>query len=180
MHRSKQLYSITSSARESSIGEMVRARRSLHIARNSAGVSIIGTAMKTKFHRARDKPGLFAARRFSLHHCHRMLTASIVAWSSLIVPLAVFEPAWPEEIVQARREPEPSKCNCSQFRVILDAGHTAEAPGAVSARNVPECRNSYRASLIYTHSYLPLRGHRYERPVLALGPHKGAALGDEL
>jgi hypothetical protein len=38
MHRSKQLYSITSSVRESSIGGMVRARRSLHIARNSAGV----------------------------------------------------------------------------------------------------------------------------------------------
>jgi hypothetical protein len=98
MHRSKQLYSITSSVRESSIGGMVRARRSLHIARNSAGVSIIGTAMKTKFHRARGKLGLFAARRLSLHHCHRMLTASIVASSSLIVPLAVFKPAWPEEI----------------------------------------------------------------------------------
>jgi N-acetylmuramoyl-L-alanine amidase len=97
-----------------------------------------------------------------------------------IVPLAVFKPAWPEEIEKARREPEPSKCNCSQFRVILDVGHTAEAPGAVSARNVPECRNSYRASLIYTHSYLQRRGHRCERPVLALGPHIGAALGDEL
>src|SRR5260370_27569107 len=111
MHRSKKLYAITSSARESRIGGMVRARRSLHIARNSAGVSIIGTAMKTKFHRARGKPGLFAARRLSPHHCHRMLTASIVASSSLIVPLAVFKPAWPEEIEQARREPEPSKSN---------------------------------------------------------------------
>ncbi len=87
----------------------------LHIARNSAQVSIISTAMKTKFHRARGKPGLFAARRLSLRHCHRMLTASIVASSSLIVPLAVFKPAWPEEIEKARREPEPSKCNCSQF-----------------------------------------------------------------
>jgi N-acetylmuramoyl-L-alanine amidase len=93
--------------------------------------------MKTKFHRARGEPGPFAARRWSLRHCHRMLTASIVA-SSLIVPLAVLKPAWPKEIEQARRQPKPSKCDRSQFRVILDVGHTAEAPGAISARNVPE------------------------------------------
>src|SRR5229473_4148681 len=93
--------------------------------------------MKTKSHRARGKLGLLAARRLSLRHCHRMLTASIVA-SSLILPLAVFEPAWPKEIEQARRQPKPSTCDRSQFRVILDVGHTAEAPGAISARNVPE------------------------------------------
>lgn len=94
--------------------------------------------MKTNFHRARGKLGPLAARRLSLHHCHRMLTASIVALSSLIVPLAVSKPAWPKEIEQARRKPKPSKCDRSKFRVILDVGHTAEAPGAISARNVPE------------------------------------------
>ncbi len=93
--------------------------------------------MKTKLHRARGDPRPLAARRLSLH-CHRMLTASIVAASSLIVALAVTEPAWPKEIKQARSEPEPSKCDRSQFRVILDVGHTVEAPGAISARNVPE------------------------------------------
>ncbi len=66
-----------------------------------------------------------------------MLTASIVA-SSLIVPLAVSKPAWPKQIKQARNESEPSKCDRSKFRVILDVGHTVEAPGAISARNVPE------------------------------------------
>jgi N-acetylmuramoyl-L-alanine amidase len=66
-----------------------------------------------------------------------MLTASILA-SSLIVPLAVSKPAWPKEIKQARSEPKPSKCDRSKFRVILDVGHTAEASGAISARNVPE------------------------------------------
>jgi N-acetylmuramoyl-L-alanine amidase len=58
--------------------------------------------------------------------------------------LAVFKPAWPEEIQQARREPQPSKCDRSQFRVILDVGHTAEALGAISARNVPEYYFNYR------------------------------------
>jgi N-acetylmuramoyl-L-alanine amidase len=66
-----------------------------------------------------------------------MLTASILA-SSLIVPLAVSKPAWPKEIKLARSEPKPSKCDRSKFRVILDVGHTAEASGAISARNVPE------------------------------------------
>jgi N-acetylmuramoyl-L-alanine amidase len=67
-----------------------------------------------------------------------MLTASMVALSSLIVPLAVLKPAWPKEIEHVRRQPKPSTCDRSQFRVILDVGHTAEAPGAISARNVPE------------------------------------------
>src|ERR1700737_1189014 len=105
--------------------------------------SIITAAMK-KFHRAGCKVGLFAVRRLSLPRCHRVLTALTVASSSLIMPLAVFKPAWPEEIQQVRREPQPSKCDRSQFRVILDVGHTAEAFGAISARNVPEYYFNYR------------------------------------
>src|SRR3954449_7613264 len=31
-----------------------------------------------------------------------------------------------------------SSCNRGRFRVILDVGHTAEEPGAISARGVPE------------------------------------------
>src|SRR6478672_11314972 len=93
--------------------------------------------MKTKFHGTRGKLGAVAAGRLWLHHCHRMLTASIVALS-LIVPLAVSKPAWPKEVKQARSEPKPSKCDRSQFRVVLDVGHTVESEGAISARNVPE------------------------------------------
>jgi N-acetylmuramoyl-L-alanine amidase len=94
-------------------------------------------AMKTKSHQARGKLGPLAARRLSLHIYHRMLTALIVA-SSLFVPLAISKPAWPKQIKQARGESKPSKCDRSQFRVILDVGHTVESQGAISARNVPE------------------------------------------
>src|SRR5260370_18427969 len=94
-------------------------------------------AMRTKFRRTRDKLRLFAAGRLSLRRCHRMLTASVLA-SSLMVPMAVVEPAWPKEIEEARRQPKPSTCDRSQFRVVLDVGHTVDAPGAMSARNVPE------------------------------------------
>jgi N-acetylmuramoyl-L-alanine amidase len=68
----------------------------------------------------------------------------MVVSSSLMMPLAVSKPAWPEEIQQARSAPQPSKCDRSQFRVILDVGHTAEASGANSARNVPEYYFNYR------------------------------------
>jgi N-acetylmuramoyl-L-alanine amidase len=57
--------------------------------------------------------------------------------------------AWPKEIARAppkpgtppkRRTSKPAvlKCDPSKFPIILDVGHTAEAPGAMSARNVPE------------------------------------------
>jgi N-acetylmuramoyl-L-alanine amidase len=97
-----------------------------------------------KRHRAGAQVGLFAVGRLSLHRYHRILIAMTVASSSLIMPLAAFKPAWPEEIQEARREPQSSKCDRSQFRVILDVGHTAEALGAVSARNVPEYFFNYR------------------------------------
>jgi N-acetylmuramoyl-L-alanine amidase len=57
--------------------------------------------------------------------------------------------AWPKEIARAppkpgtppkRRTSKPValKCDPSKFRVVLDVGHTTEAPGAISARNVLE------------------------------------------
>jgi len=35
-------------------------------------------------------------------------------------------------------KPVALKCDRSKFSIVLDVGHTAEAPGAMSARNVPE------------------------------------------
>ena len=32
----------------------------------------------------------------------------------------------------------PAKCDPAAFRVVVDVGHTAEVPGAISARGVPE------------------------------------------
>jgi N-acetylmuramoyl-L-alanine amidase len=39
----------------------------------------------------------------------------------------------------ARAEPRPTDaCARAAFRVVIDVGHTAQAPGATSARGVPE------------------------------------------
>jgi N-acetylmuramoyl-L-alanine amidase len=40
--------------------------------------------------------------------------------------------------VRARPKPAAPTCERAKFRLVLDVGHTAEAPGAKSARNVPE------------------------------------------
>lgn len=70
--------------------------------------------------------------------------ALILASLLLVAPLPTFKPVWPQKVEQAGTEPEPSKCDRSQFSVILDVGHTAEAPGAISARNVPEYQFNLR------------------------------------
>src|SRR5262245_47005776 len=35
-------------------------------------------------------------------------------------------------------EPRPAACARAAFRVVIDVGHTAQVPGAISARGVPE------------------------------------------
>jgi len=65
--------------------------------------------------------------------CVRRL--AIAALLSLVLPSASF--AASDEAPPAA-PPEGSKCNRAQFRLILDVGHTAEVPGATSARGLPE------------------------------------------
>ena len=38
----------------------------------------------------------------------------------------------------------PAKCDPAAFRVVVDVGHTAEVPGAISARGVPEYAFNHR------------------------------------
>ena len=107
------------------------------------GETDIATAMK-HFHRAGGKVGLFAARHLSPHRRHRIPTALTAASLLLMVLAAAVRPAWPEDMQQSGGERRVSECDRSQFRVILDVGHTAEALGANSARNVPEYFFNYR------------------------------------
>jgi len=66
-----------------------------------------------------------------------------------LVPIDMGYAAWPKQIARAppmpgtppkrhTSKPLAPKCDPSKFRVVLDVGHTTEAPGATSARNVPE------------------------------------------
>jgi N-acetylmuramoyl-L-alanine amidase len=53
---------------------------------------------------------------------------------SLLLLHGACDSAWAEASAPARSD----RCDRGQFRVILDVGHTAEVPGAISARGVGE------------------------------------------
>jgi N-acetylmuramoyl-L-alanine amidase len=56
------------------------------------------------------------------------------AFCALLLAYGAGDSAWAE----AGSPAKPDRCNRGQFRVILDVGHTAEVPGAMSARGVGE------------------------------------------
>jgi N-acetylmuramoyl-L-alanine amidase len=73
--------------------------------------------------------------------------------------------AWGESDPAPTKKAVTAACNRTQFRVVLDVGHTAEFPGATSARGVPEYEfNLQLARLIQRH----LRDAGFERTILLI------------
>jgi N-acetylmuramoyl-L-alanine amidase len=66
----------------------------------------------------------------------RAIVAAMMALS--LVPIDTRHAAWPREPIRAKPKPAAPTCDRARFRIVLDVGHTAEAPGAKSARNVGE------------------------------------------
>ena len=61
--------------------------------------------------------------------------------SLLALPLLLSAGAWAAtrgDVPRPPVKPDRSGCSRAQFRVVLDVGHSAEVPGAKSARGVPE------------------------------------------
>jgi len=104
----------------------------------------ITTAMKQRVHRVVVSLGCLLIGGFCRTICHRMRPTLMLVSLLLVMPLPLSKPAWPHELEQAQTKSEPPRCDRSRFSVILDVGHTAEAPGALSARNVPEYQFNLR------------------------------------
>jgi N-acetylmuramoyl-L-alanine amidase len=80
----------------------------------------------------------------------RRICCLIVSMATLaMLPIGMNDAVWSRDLAHVSpkldAEPEPSAarhaalgCDASKFRVILDVGHTSQAQGAISARNVPE------------------------------------------
>ena len=71
----------------------------------------------------------------------RAVIASLLVLS--LAPIDLGHLAWAKGKTRATAKsstpkPVPPRCDRSKFRIVLDVGHTAEAPGAKSARNVGE------------------------------------------
>lgn len=61
------------------------------------------------------------------------------AWAFLTVLFAfVFAPAHSLRADEHPAKPPPAACRRSDFRIVIDVGHTVDVPGAISARGVPE------------------------------------------
>src|SRR5436190_23426866 len=58
--------------------------------------------------------------------------ASLVAW------LGEWHSGWAAPASGAGKKPAASACDRPAFRVLVDVGHTAESPGAISARGIYE------------------------------------------
>src|SRR5215213_5763644 len=62
---------------------------------------------------------------------------------SLLLSNGLSNPAWAEAGSTAKRQNHAS-CNRGQFRVVVDVGHTADSPGAISAHGIPEYDYNHR------------------------------------
>lgn len=57
---------------------------------------------------------------------------------SIVLTAGAWDAARGEGTAPPASEPGQANCNRGQFRVVVDVGHTAESPGAISARGLPE------------------------------------------
>src|SRR5262245_21579258 len=77
------------------------------------------------------------AATFSCHHAGQRGDLPMI-WlpriGAAVVSLLLAQSAWAEEGTAAPAD----QCNRGQFRLIVDVGHTAEVPGAMSARGISE------------------------------------------
>ena len=65
--------------------------------------------------------------------------SAIMPWQLRVVGLLIAATLACAAAPTARAEPRPADgCRRATIRVIIDVGHTAQAPGAISARGVPE------------------------------------------
>jgi N-acetylmuramoyl-L-alanine amidase len=64
--------------------------------------------------------------------------SACLATLSLLLLCGVGHPAPSPQHARSAAKPAQAVCLRSAFRVIIDVGHTADVPGAVSARGVPE------------------------------------------
>jgi N-acetylmuramoyl-L-alanine amidase len=79
----------------------------------------------------------------------RRLGAVATMVGALLVSQSVWHSGWAEPAAGSAKKSQASACDRAAFRVVVDVGHTAESPGAKSARGIGEYDFNLRlASLI--------------------------------
>jgi N-acetylmuramoyl-L-alanine amidase len=67
----------------------------------------------------------------------------------------------------------PASCNRAAFRVIVDVGHTADVPGAISARGVTEYAFNLRLAKLISERLVDAGFWKTKLLVTAAAPHRG-------
>jgi N-acetylmuramoyl-L-alanine amidase len=88
-----------------------------------------------------------------MDHPPRIGTVPLVVVSMLLWQTAV-QPAWGEAAGGPPKIPVLSTCDRAQFVVVVDVGHTLEAPGALSARGVREYEFNLRLAKLIEHDLM--------------------------
>jgi N-acetylmuramoyl-L-alanine amidase len=79
----------------------------------------------------------------------RRLGAVATMVGALLVSQSVWHSGWADPAAGSAKKSQASACDRAAFRVVVDVGHTAESPGAKSARGIGEYDFNLRlASLI--------------------------------
>jgi N-acetylmuramoyl-L-alanine amidase len=67
---------------------------------------------------------------------------------ALLLALGVGQEAFAQTPAKTAAKPDSARCDRAAFRIVLDVGHTAEEPGATSARGVPEYEFNLRLAKV--------------------------------
>jgi N-acetylmuramoyl-L-alanine amidase len=79
-----------------------------------------------------------------LMNYRRQIVTVTVMIVSLVLLAGNWGAAWSEESDGTQKNRNALKCDRTQFRMVVDVGHTEETHGAMSARNVPEYDFNFR------------------------------------
>lgn len=83
------------------------------------------------------------------------------------------DPASTSSVRPAAKKPERTRCEPARFRIVVDVGHTAEVPGAKSARGAHEYAFNLRLAKLVEHDLLAAGFDRTVLMVTAEPPRRG-------
>ncbi len=91
----------------------------------------------------------------------------------VILAMLFWQSAWQTAWGEAASPTQPDRCNRSAFRVMVDVGHTAEVPGATSARGATEYAFNLRLAKLIEQQLIAAGFTRTVLMVTAGRTHRG-------
>src|SRR5260221_12416863 len=87
--------------------------------------------------------------------CLRRVGTAGTAIAGLVAWVGAWQSGWAAPASGAGKKPAASACDRPAFRGVVDVGHTAESPGAISARGGYEYGFNLRPATLIQQKLLP-------------------------